>query len=786
VCSDLSATKTEDDHNLVDGFSVRVNGLVQGVGFRPFVWRLAHDFKVAGSVCNDASGVKIELLITELALAGFLQRLQEELPPLARIDQVAYEPARYLNKHDFTIEESEEGEVSTGCVPDAATCAVCTQELFDPDDRRFRYPFINCTHCGPRLSIIRQIPYDRASTTMASFIQCPECHEEYTDPNNRRFHAQPNACSVCGPQAWLEGASGEKLQCDDIFLFMAGAIKAGKIIALKGLGGFHLACDATNQDAVATLRARKQRPEKPFALMVRDSAVLGSYVEHDDVSLALLRRSEAPVVLMNRTEAEPVRALASNVAPGQYQLGMMLPYTPIHQLLMETLDMPLIMTSGNRSGAPQAISNEDARLQLKDIADLMLMHDRPIQNRVDDSVVRQVGGQIHFLRRARGYAPGLLDLPPGFEKAPDLIALGAELKNTLCLIQNGRAVLSQHLGDLEDARTYDEYQRTLALYQNLYQHKANLFACDLHPEYLSSSFAEQLASEGADLIKVQHHHAHLASCLGDNNYPLDGEAVLAICLDGTGYGLDGTLWGGEFLLGNYRQVERLACLKPFPLIGGTQAIREPWRCLFAQLKQALPALDLDMLRSVFPVFEDKPCLTLERMMEKQLNCPQTSSAGRLFDAVAAALGCHADAISYEGQAAIELETLARQGDPATPAYSMALDISNQQIDPAPLWTELFHDLASGQRCREDMALAFHHGFVRAIVDQVQSLNGQHRFSTIALSGGVMQNELLFGQLSHQLQSQGFQVLTHRRLPANDGGLAFGQALVAAAGLISVI
>ena len=762
-----------------NGVRLSIQGLVQGVGFRPFVWRLAQQLKLNGCVYNDASGVKVELIADACQLTLFVDRLYVELPPLARIDDVERLSANLPDFSGFEIVETQQGAVSTGCAPDAATCPQCRQELFDPDNRRFRYPFINCTHCGPRLSIIRQIPYDRASTTMAQFEQCPQCLAEYENPADRRFHAQPNACALCGPQAWLEDRSGALIASDDPFHTLAQALNAGQIVAIKGLGGFHLACDATNPVAVAGLRRRKHRPNKAFALMGRDLEVIGQYAVVDDTAAELLQSCEAPVVLMAAIEP-PRSPLADTVAPGQYQLGFMLPYTPVHLLLMEALSQPLVMTSGNRAGAPQAMSNEDAREQLNEIADLFLMHDRPIQNRVDDSVVRQIDGHSHCLRRARGYAPTSLALPPGFESAPDLIALGAELKNTLCLLQSGRAIVTQHLGDLEDARTYEQYQHTLSLYQNLYQHQTSLYACDLHPEYLSSKLGEQIAEQGNDLIKVQHHHAHLAACLGENGYPLEGDVVLGICLDGTGFGLDGTLWGGEFLLGGYQQIERVAHLRPFPLVGGVQAIREPWRCLYAQVKQTQPDITHDQLTALFPMLGDKPCATLDKMIEKRLNCPITSSAGRLFDAVAAALGCHAERISYEGQAAIELETLARQGNPDSLPYSLTLDRSANQIDPARFWQQLLKDLNEGTRTCEDMAYAFHKGFANAVVEQVLNLREQHIFSTVALSGGVMQNGLLFSDLHLQLTAAGLEVMTHQKLPSNDAGIAFGQALVAAA------
>lgn len=769
-----------------NGFRLRISGVVQGVGFRPFVWRIAHELNINGWVLNNAAGVEVAIEADHTCLQQFISRLKDELPPLASITDIQSEPLD-ISVEGFEIIASQSGDVTTGCAPDAATCSDCRSELFDPENRRYRYPFINCTNCGPRLSIIRQIPYDRASTTMTGFTLCPACEAEYNDPADRRFHAQPNACAECGPQVWLEQSDGQRIDTQEPFELLAKAIRAGQIVAIKGLGGFHLACDATNEAAVAELRQRKYRPAKAFALMAKSIEQIRCYADIDPVSEAMLNSPAAPVVLLTpESEPQASGALSSLIAPGQYQLGFMLPYTPIHWLLMDRLDTPLVMTSGNRSGAPQAISNDDAREQLSGIADLLLMHDRPIHNRVDDSVVRQVEGQTDILRRARGFAPRSIPLPEGFTDVPDLLALGADLKNTLCLIQSGRAVLSQHIGDLEDARTYEQFQHTQALYQNLYQHQPEYLVCDLHPEYFSSKYAQQLAdSSGLELLQVQHHHAHLAACLGDNNYPLGAEPVLGVCLDGTGFGTDETLWGCEFLLGDYRQSERVGSLQPFPLIGGNRAIREPWRCLYAQLKQSLPEQSDNQLETLFPLLSGKPLATLDQMVAKQLNAPLSSSAGRLFDAVAAALDCQPETISYEGQAAIELETLAWQESAESEPYGFDIDLQTMKIDPAPFWQQLIDDIETGARTPADMARAFHCGFAEAVAELSGQLQTRHGFSTVALSGGVMQNQLLFLALKEHLQQAGFNVLWHRELPTNDGAIAFGQALIAAAQLVDL-
>ena len=695
-------------------------------------------------------------------------------------DRIDVNPVQIPACTGFQIAPSVDARITTGCPPDAALCRDCQEELFNPDNRRYRYPFINCTQCGPRLSVIRQLPYDRVATTMQPFQKCRQCEAEYHDPGNRRFYDQATSCPACGPRLWLEDNQSNRLPVDDVFQTLREALTEGKVVALKGMGGFYLVCDATSRSAVSDLRLRKQRPDKPFALMVRDMAMLNAYADFDSDAEHALRGTQAPVVLL-----EPVRGrvpeIAPNVAPGQYQLGFMLPYSPLHQLLFEGLSLPLVMTSGNRSGQPQAIDNQDARAALADIADLFLMHDREIHSRLDDSVLRASRGQLQVIRKGRGYAPDLLKLPPGFEDAPELMALGGELKNTLCFIHAGRAVVSQHLGDLGSSESYTAYEQALALYTHLYRIQSRQVACDLHPEYRSSKLADSLRKEGYTLVRVQHHHAHLAACLGENAYPLNAGAVLGICLDGSGFGSDGTLWGGEFLLGDYRMFNRVAQLKPFPLLGGTQAILQPWRLLYAQLRQSFTMSDRAWLFDLFPVLNAEHCAVFENMLLQGVNTPQTSSAGRLFDAVAAALGCHGQQISYEGQAAIELETLARAGNAEVVPYPFT--VGNQVIDPAPMWRALINDLQQGVSSRADMALAFHKGLVQALTTMTQQLAGHHAFETIALTGGVMQNMLLLDALQTALSDKGFRVLTHRRLPANDGGLSFGQALVAAVQLL---
>ncbi|GGF65185.1 carbamoyltransferase HypF [Alteromonas lipolytica] len=756
-----------------NGVRLSVSGIVQGVGFRPFIWRIATESGLNGQVFNDAAGVKIDLLCSEETARQFARQISESLPALARIDEITLEKVAVSKVNGFHIVTSRSGNVTTGCAPDAATCAECLAELLDPQGRRYQYPFINCTNCGPRLSIIRQIPYDRASTTMADFALCAACQAEYTNPADRRFHAQPNACAECGPHCWLELPGREKVASDSPFAELARVVKSGGIIAVKGIGGVHLACDATNEQAVTQLRERKQRPDKALALMAKDMSMIARYASVSPQDEALLTSPAAPVVLLYPHQTAK-SVIASGIAPDTALLGFMLPYSPVHYLLMDHLDVPLVMTSGNRSGMPQAITNDDAREQLADIADLMLLHDRPIHNRLDDSVVMSGPDSPQVLRRARGYAPTSLPLPPGFTDSEPLIALGGQLKSTLCLINNNRAIVTQHLGDLHDASTFEQYLHTLSLYQQLYAITPTRYSCDTHPEYIATKHAVSLEEQGHKVVRVQHHHAHIAACLGDNRYPLDGPAVLGICLDGTGYGEDETLWGGEFLIGGYAGMQRVASLMPVALIGGAQAIRSPWRSLYAQLRRVVSAAEMASLADICPQLASPMCKSFEKMLSMQLNSPLSSSAGRLFDAVAAALGCAPEHISYEGQAAIKLETLAAECHSEVTPYRFTL--TQNHIEPASFWPQIIADLRRG-RSRAEMALAFHLGFAAALVEMTHRLAERYAFATVVLSGGVMQNQLLNAQLTQALNGAGFKVLTHQQLPANDGGISYGQALV---------
>jgi hydrogenase maturation protein HypF len=774
------AAELRPDRSAPAGEAIRVRGLVQGVGFRPHAWRLARDCGLAGEVRNDAEGVLVRIWGEASARQRFFARLRTEAPPLARIDTLEISPLDAAPPPGFRIAASHPGAARTGVVPDAATCPACRADVCDPESRRHRYAFTNCTHCGPRLSIVRAIPYDRARTSMADFVMCPGCQAEYDDPGDRRFHAQPNACPACGPQLWLESTS--RAGADPISA-ARWLLAAGEIVAIKGIGGFHLAVDATDAAAVQRLRARKHRFDKPFALMALAVEVIRRYCEVSEDEQALLESAAAPILILDASGPERV---ASGVAPGQRTLGFMLPYTPLHHHLLEGLDRPIVLTSGNRSEEPQVTDNEDARIRLSGIADHLLMHDRAIVNRLDDSVARIIDGAPRLLRRARGYAPAPLPLPNGFAATPPLLAMGGELKNTFCLVQDGSATLSQHIGDLEDAATFEDYRRNLELYRHLLDHVPEIVVVDRHPDYLSTKLGRELAAAaGLPVIVVQHHHAHIAACMAENDVPLQAGPVLGVALDGLGYGADGTIWGGEFLLADYHGFARLGNFRPVPMPGGAQAIREPWRNAYAQIRAAL---GFDRFEREFGDLElcadlqRRPLATLEAMLTRGLNCPLASSCGRLFDAVAAALGIRRERATYEGQAAIELEALIDDAAlrAAGHGYPFALTAEDGRtvLDSAPMWPALLHDLTQAT-ARAVIAARFHCGLAQAIVELVDAL-GHQRFDRVALSGGSFQNRVLFERVSAGLRARGFAVLSHRRVPAGDGGLALGQAAIAAA------
>jgi hydrogenase maturation protein HypF len=719
---------------------VRVEGVVQGVGFRPYVYRLARGHGLGGWVLNDERGVELEAEGEADAVQAFLAALPAQAPPLAGVERVDVAELAPRGEATFAIVESAAAGAPAALVaPDTATCAHCLRELFDPADRRFRYPFINCTNCGPRFTIVRGVPYDRPLTTMAGFAMCERCRAEYEDPSDRRFHAQPNACPDCGPQLSLPLKG------------VARALRDGAIIAVKGIGGYHLACRADDEAAVARLRARKHREEKPFALMARDLAAARALVVLDGEDERRLTSPARPIVIAPRRAGA---AVAAAVAPRTPELGVMLPYSPLHHLLLADAGMPLVMTSGNRSDEPIAYRDDDARERLSGIADLFLTHDRPIQTRTEDSVLR---GPL-VIRRSRGYVPGALRLPVAATR--DVLACGAELKSTFCLAKGPHAWVGPHLGDLADYETLRSFREGVAHFERLFAVTPAVVAHDLHPDYLSTAYALERAD--VEHVGVQHHHAHLAACLAEHGQT--GPAAAAI-FDGTGYGTDGTVWGGEVLCGDLHGCERAAHLWPVRMPGAEAAIRQPWRMACAWLVAAgvddpAPA----------PGVEPARWHAVARLARTGVASPVTTSAGRLFDAVAALCGLRGE-VTYEGQAAMELEAICAAGDHG--AYPLAA------LDPRQAVLDVAADVAAGVPAAV-VSARFHAGLARAIADAVAHAAGERGLELAVLSGGVFQNRVLLAATTSHLSAVGLRVLFPRRLPPNDGGIAFGQAAVAAA------
>lgn len=737
---------------------------MQGVGFRPYVHGLAGRFGLSGLVGNDTAGVFVEVEGAEQTVSEFLAVLPAEAPPLAVIEELRTSPLVPTGQAGFHIVASEaSGRRDTLVSADSATCTDCLREMTDPADRRFGYPFINCTNCGPRFTIVRDVPYDRPFTTMAPFTLCDACAAEYHDPADRRFHAQPVCCPACGPRLTLIDAHGAELAGDPIRA-AAALLTSGAVLAVKGLGGYHVAALAGHHDATATLRARKHREDKPFAVMVADLDTARRLCVVDPIGERLLVNRRRPVVLLPRRAEAPV---APAVAPGNRSLGLMLPYTPLHHLLLRETAAPIVLTSGNISDEPIAYLDDDARHRLAGIADAYLTHDRAIHMRTDDSVVRVFRGAELPVRRARGYAPEPLTLARPVPRP--VLGCGAELKSTFCLARGRHAFLSQHIGDLENYETLRSFTEGIEHFRRLFDVQPQVVAHDLHPEYLSTKYALDLGDAdpaGCTLLGVQHHHAHIASCLADNG---DAGPVLGVAFDGLGYGTDGTLWGGEFLLADLTGFQRLAHLVPVAMPGGATAIRQPWRMAAAYLGAEAPD---ELMRRHADQWD-----TVLAMAGRGVNAPLTSSAGRLFDAAAAILGVR-DAINYEGQAAVELEQRADRDErgsyPAT-----VTDGPTLQLHGADLIRGVAAELRAGV-APEVIAARFHHGVADAIVRVCATLRERTGVSTAALSGGVFQNVLLLERTVAGLEQAGFRVLTHSRVPPNDGGISFGQVAIAAA------
>jgi len=745
----------------------RVDGTVQGVGYRPFVYRLAGELGIAGWVLNDERGVLVEAEGPPDAVHVFLARLRADAPPLAEVRAVEAQDVPVVGRPGFEIMASEHGGAATAPVtPDSATCEDCLAELADPQDRRYRYPFLNCTNCGPRFTIVRGIPYDRPLTTMADFEMCDACRAEYEDPADRRFHAQPNACPVCGPQVRLLERDGEPVQgAGDALRAAADDLLAGRILAVKGLGGYHLACRADSEEAVAALRSRKRREDRPFALLVADVETARELVELGPAEEALLTSRERPIVLARRLASAVV---APSVAPNVPDLGLMLPYTPMHQLLATDSGVPLVMTSGNLSDEPIAFADEDARARLRTIADRFLVHDRPIATRTDDSVVRVVRERPLMLRRSRGYVPASIDLP--VPASLHLLGVGAEQKNAFCVAKGDRAWPSHHIGDIKNYETMQSLEAGIEHFERLFEVTPELLVHDLHPDYLSTRYA--LGREDVRLFSVQHHHAHLAATLAEH-----GEAGLAVgaIFDGTGYGTDGTVWGGEILVGGLDRIERCGRIRPIRMPGGERAIAEPWRMAAAWLTEMHARLP--------PAFADiaQPRWNMvARMSINGMGSPFTSSAGRLFDAVAALCGVRLE-VTYEGQAAIEFEALADRA--AVDPYPLELEHRGMAIalDVRPTILAVLDDLDAGVPV-STISARFHAGLARATVESLVLVAGRQELDLAVLAGGVFQNRLLLELTAAGLEQAGLRVLVPERLPPNDGQIAFGQVAVAAARL----
>lgn len=784
---------------------ISVSGVVQGVGFRPFVYQQAVELGLSGTVFNTVSGVEIDVEGPLKAIESLLVVLQEKPPPRALITGIKISAAEASGRTGFDIEPSKmEGDGSQLVSPDSCTCEQCLDELFNPSDRRYHYPFINCTNCGPRFTIIEGLPYDRRMTTMKIFPMCPECREEYEDPGNRRFHAEPNACPVCGPSLWLAGADGKALAASDPVAAAAVAMRRGEIVAIKGLGGFQLACLATDDEAVLRLRRRKHRPHKPFAVMIETADDAALHCRITSAERRLLKSVERPIVLMEQLEDSEI---SPSVAPNLGQLGMMLPCAPLHFLLMAELQTPVVMTSGNLSEEPICRTNEEASRRLQGIADLFLFHDRNIVSTYDDSVAMVAAGEPRLLRRARGFAPLPVKMPVS---GKPVLAVGGELKNTFCITRGDDAFISQHIGDLKDVETLLQYERTISLYEKLLRVRPGRIACDSHPDYISTAYSLE---RHVSPMRVQHHRAHVASCLAENGFT---DKAVGVALDGTGFGDDGAVWGGEFFVGGLAGgFERAAHFEYMPLLGGEAAVREPWRMALAVTWEYFPE-GVSYVADRFEIPEKKLQLLL-RQLEAGFNCPQTSSCGRLFDAIGS-LAMKRLSASYEAQAAIEFEALAaremknaalgvnmvaghRVTDvltalmsgtdedvlepdgstlrPGSASYRFSIDrgVTPWIVSPARVIKRAVSNLMAGVSA-EMVSRRFHMGVAEAIVRTSLGLAEKHNLTAVALSGGVFQNRLLLELVKCGLDREGLKPVMHHLVPCNDGGISLGQAVTA--------
>ena len=751
---------------------ISVRGIVQGVGFRPFVYRLATDLNLKGWVCNTSEDVRIEIEGPRESIDKFCLNLKAQAPPLAHIEEIAVTHLPAVGYRDFDIRRSlvDKGKYQL-ISPDIATCRTCLDELLDPNDRRYRYPFTNCTNCGPRFTIIEDMPYDRPKTTMRSFAMCPRCQAEYDNPLDRRFHAQPNACPICGPRVELVDNRGCAVSCSDAMDAAGQMLKAGEIVAIKGLGGFLLACDATSELAVKSLRHRKRRSSKPFAVMVEnmEEAKRHCYISMEEEGL--LSSPQSPIVLARWRQESTV---SREVAPNLRYLGVMLPYTPLHHILLSDVHLPLVMTSGNLSEEPIAKDNDEALRRLSGIADYFLIHNRDIYSRYDDSVAMVERGSSQLIRRARSYAP--YPIPLKFKVRP-VLGCGAHLKNTFCLTRDKHAFLSQHIGDMENIETVEHFADTVSLYERLFRIKPVAVAHDLHPDYLATRYAMEMNKGGIELIPVQHHHAHVASCMADNGLQ---SPVIGVVFDGTGLGSDGHIWGGEFLVADYHSSRRVGHLEYLPLPGGDAATRKPYRITLAYLLALLGEEGLRQGLALMKDVDNAELAIIQRQVEKRLNSPLTSSIGRLFDAVSALLGIRGE-IDYEGQAAIELEMAAykapHEGEEDSYPYSVAEDGALRIIKVCDLFSTVIKDSQQGVP-RSIISVKFHNTVAQMVKHMCLSIAGDAGTNKVVLSGGVFQNRLLLNKTVGLLERSNFEVYTHKQVPCNDGGISLGQAVIA--------
>lgn len=739
---------------------------MQGVGFRPFVYQLANRYNLKGEVLNTSSGVSIHIEGYGNEIESFSRELKKNAPPLASITGISEYPDKVINYEKFLISESKAGVSRSVLIsPDVGVCDDCLRELFDQKDRRFRYPFINCTNCGPRYTIIDDIPYDRPNTSMKHFRMCEKCQAEYDDPGNRRFHAQPNACGDCGPFLTLYDSNRNIIGGQDLVKTTAELLKQGHIVAIKGLGGFHLAADAENDEAVHKLRKRKLREEKPFAIMALDAERIKKFAVVEPGEEDLLSSFRRPIVLLRKKDPNPV---SREISPGNKYFGTMLPYTPLHYLLMRHDFTALVMTSGNRSEEPISIDNEDAFNRLSDIADYFLIHNRDIYLRSDDSIVKKTSGATRFIRRSRGYVPAPVFLK---RKIRPVLACGAELKNTVCIAKDDRAFLSQHIGDLENLSSIEFFELTIRHMKRILDVNPEIVACDLHPDYLSTKYA--LSMKNMEVIRVQHHHAHIAGCMAENM--IDGP-VIGLSFDGTGYGEDGRIWGGEIMIAEKGNYSRVAHISYVPMPGSAAAIREPWRMAISYLYDAFGEDMLDLDVPVLKKTGNDKIRVIADMISKKINSPETSSLGRLFDGVSAILGIR-NRVCFEGQAAMELEMMSGEHIDEKYDYEWINEGGIYKIPTAPI----VRDIVSDVQKKVGFSVIggkFHNTLISLFAELCEKIKKETGVGKAALSGGVFQNSMLLSGMIRALEEKEFEVYTHKLVPANDGGISFGQAVIA--------